>query len=121
MVGKYETALPSEVPERMKNLISRYVSEPVKSIPVMARFHAEYESIHPFQDGNGRTGRLILFGECLREDLVPVVIEDRCRVKYMEGLKEYRETGSVGRLAELFFAEQEIYSEKVRYFLGGEY
>ena len=59
----------------------------------MAEFHARYESIHPFQDGNGRTGRLILFRECLKADLTPIVLEDQYRTRYIDGLKEYRETG----------------------------
>lgn len=86
----------------------------------MAQFHARYEALHPFQDGNGRTGRLILFRECLKADLTPVVIEDKFRGRYIEGLKEYRETGKTGLLEELFKEEQEEYAKKVDYFLGEE-
>lgn len=71
-------------------------------------------------DGNGRTGRLILFRECLKADLMPVVIEDKNRARYIEGLKEYRETGMTSLLEELFAKEQKEYAEKVHYFLGEE-
>ena len=93
MVGMYETALPKEVPEKMRELLAWYHGISVKTLSVMAQFHARYEALHPFQDGNGRTGRLILFRECLKADLTPVVIEDKFRGRYIEGLKEYRETG----------------------------
>ena len=118
MVGMYETALPKEVPEKMRELLAWYHGISVKTLSVTAQFHARYEALHPFQDGNGRTGRLILFRECLKADLMPVVIEDKFRGRYIEGLKEYRETGKTGLLEELFMEEQEEYAKKVDYFLG---
>ena len=78
MVGMYETALPKEVPEKMRELLEWYHGSE-KTLEVMAEFHARYESLHPFQDGNGRTGRLILFRECLKSGLVPIIIEDQYR------------------------------------------
>ena len=120
MIGIYETALPEDVPEKMQELLAWYHEIPVKTLAIMAQFHARYESLHPFQDGNGRTGRLILFRECLKADLTPVVIEDKFRGRYIEGLKEYRETGKAGLLEELFMEEQEEYAKKVDYFLGEE-
>lgn len=118
MVGMYETALPKEVPEKMRELLAWYHEIPDKTLSVMAQFHARYEALHPFQDGNGRTGRLILFRECLKADLVPVVIEDKYRTRYIEGLKEYLETGKTALLEELFTEEQKEYTKKVDYFLG---
>ena len=120
MIGIYETALPKDVPEKMQELLAWYHEIPVKTLAIMAQFHARYESLHPFQDGNGRTGRLILFRECLKADLTPVVIEDRHRNRYMGGLKEYRETGETALLQELFQEEQLEYAKKVDYFLGEE-
>lgn len=120
MIGMYETVLPQDVPAKMEELLGRYTSLPEKSLQVMAAFHAEYESIHPFQDGNGRTGRLILFRECLKEGLTPVVIEHRLRMKYLEGLRQYRDSGQTDFLEELFCEEQEIYAGKIRYFLGAD-
>lgn len=120
MIGIYETALPKDVPEKMQELLAWYHEIPVKTLAIMAQFHARYESLHPFQDGNGRTGRLILFRECLKADLTPVVIEDRHRNRYMGGLKEYRETGETALLQELLQEEQLEYAKKVDYFLGEE-
>ena len=120
MVGIYETALPKEVPEKMKELLAWYHGISVKTLSVMAQFHARYEALHPFQDGNGRTDRLILFRECLKANLTPVLIEDKFRGRYIEGLKEYRETGKTVLLEELFMGEQKEYAKKVDYFLGEE-
>lgn len=68
-------------------------------------------------DGNGRTGRLILFRECLKTGRVPIVIEDVNGNKYLDALKEYREKENTDRLIELFEQEQQIYLEKCRYFM----
>lgn len=80
-------------------------------------FHARYESIHPFQDGNGRTGRMIIFRECLKNGMIPIVIEDANRNGYLEALKEYRENRNVGKLITLFEEEQKFYFEKGKYFM----
>ena len=120
MIGIYETSLPEDVPEKIQELLALYHEIPVKPLAIMAQFHARYESLHPFQDGNGRTGRLILFRECLKADLIPVVIEDRHRSRYIGGLKEYREAGETVLLQELFQEEQLEYAKKVDYFLGEE-
>lgn len=69
------------------------------------------------RDGNGRTGRLILFRECLKNDIVPIVIEDANRNEYLEALKEYREENSVDKLIGLFEKEQQFYLEKCKYFM----
>lgn len=84
---------------------------------MLAEFHAKYESIHPFQDGNSRTGRLILFRECLKNEIVPVVIEDKNRNEYLESLKEYREEGKLDKLIMLFEKEQEFYLDRCKYFM----
>ena len=87
------------------------------NISILAEFHAKYECIHPFQDGNGRTGRLILFRECLKNGIVPVVIKDTNRNEYLEALKEYREEGKLDKLVDLFEKEQQFYLEKCKYFM----
>ena len=86
-------------------------------ISVLAEFHARYESIHPFQEGNGRTGRLILFRECMKNEIVPIVIEDANRNGYLEALKEYREEKALRKLISLFEKEQQFYLEKCKYFM----
>lgn len=118
IIGMYETTLPQDVPLKMQELLAWYHGISAKTLEVMAEFHARYESIHPFQDGNGRTGRLILFRECLKSDLIPVVIQDTNRNKYLAGLKEYRETQKIATLLELFEKEQKVYVDKITYFLG---
>ncbi len=119
MIGIYETTLPKEVASEMKNLITWY-SEQVIDLNVIAKFHAQYECIHPFQDGNGRTGRIIIFRECLRHNILPVIIEDVNRKEYIDGLKEWREYKKVDKLIELFKKEQEFYFNKCRYFYDNE-
>ena len=115
MIGMYKTVLPGEVGQYMKDLLQWY-QDSEKNLNTLAEFHARYECIHPFQDGNGRTGRMILFRECLKEDLAPVVILDQHREKYINGLREYHEKHSVSMLLDLFTEEQQIYQEKIAYF-----
>ncbi|MCC8102029.1 MAG: Fic family protein [Clostridiales bacterium] len=116
IIGIYPTVLPADVPEEMELLLSWYSGQSV-DLTVLAEFHARYESIHPFQDGNGRTGRLILFRECLTNGICPVVIEDEKRGLYLEGLKLYRENRDISKLEELFAVEQEFYYKKAGYFV----
>ena len=116
MIGMYPTIRPENVEQEMYLLIEWYDGQE-RNLSVLAEFHAKYERIHPFQDGNGRTGRLILFRECLKNGLVPVVIEDANRNEYLEGLKEYREEETLRRLIGLFEKEQQFYWEKCRYFM----
>ena len=108
MIGIYQTVRPENVEEEMNLLMKWYVQQEI-NIAVLAEFHARYESIHPFQDGNGRTGRLILFRECLKNEIMPVVIEDANRNEYLEALKEYREVNSITGLIGLFETEQQCY------------
>ena len=89
-VGGKVTALPEEVPEKMGNLLSQYNKNKIKTLEELIAFHYEFESIHPFQDGNGRVGRLILFKECLRNDIVPFIIEDEIKQFYYRGLAEWK-------------------------------
>ena len=116
MTGMYETVRPQNVTWEMYSLMDWYCDQGV-NISVLAEFHARYESIHPFQDGNGRTGRLILFRECLKNGIVPVVIEDVNRNEYLEALKRYREERSLNLLISLFEKEQQFYWEKCKYFI----
>lgn len=116
MIGMYETVRPEQVVEEMSLLLDWYHSQRV-ALFVLAEFHARYESIHPFQDGNGRTGRLILFRECLKNGIMPVVIEDVNRNEYLEGLKEYREEKELNKLILLFKKEQQFYMEKCNCFI----
>lgn len=117
MIGILQTSLPSQVPEAMTELLNWYHTQDV-SLKTLAEFHARYEIIHPFQDGNGRTGRIILFRECLRHDISPFIIEDANRPEYLEALKAYRQNGTVTALTTLFQTEQEFYFNQCEYFFA---
>lgn len=94
VVGGRETAPPKEVPARMRSLIAAYEARPAIGLDDIIRFHVEFERIHPFQDGNGRVGRLITLKECLRHNVVPFLIEDAKKAFYYRGLAEWdREPG----------------------------
>ncbi len=116
MIGMYQTVRPENVEKGMNVLMEWYFRQKI-NLDVLVEFHARYESIHPFQDGNGRTGRLILFRECLKNDIVPIVIEDANRNEYLDALKEYREEESLNKLISLFEKEQQFYLEKCKYFM----
>ncbi len=111
MIGINQTVQPENVEQEMHILMGWYNSQKV-NISTLTEFHARYECIHPFQDGNGRTGRLILFRECLKNGVVPIVIEDINRNEYLDGLKEFREKNTLSRLTGLFEKEQKFYLGK---------
>ena len=93
-VGGSDTALPEEVAGKMRELLNKYNALQVKTFEDIVAFHVAFERIHPFQDGNGRVGRLILFKECLKYNIVPFIIEDNLKLFYYRGLKEWdREKG----------------------------
>ncbi len=115
MIGMYPTVRPEKVDQEMSFLMDWYHQQEV-DISILAEFHARYESIHPFQDGNGRTGRLLLFRECLKKEIIPIVIEDANRNEYIDALKVYREEKDIIKLIELFEKEQKIYFDKCSYF-----
>ena len=88
-VGGQATTLPSQVPAAMAKLLKGYNSSPKPDLEDLLDFHVCFERIHPFQDGNGRVARLILFKECLRFGIVPFIIDDRHKLFYYRGLKEW--------------------------------
>ncbi len=93
-VGGSDTALPEEVAVKMRDLLRNYNALPSKTFEDIVAFHVAFERIHPFQDGNGRVGRLILFKECLKYNIVPFIIEDNLKLFYYRGLREWdREKG----------------------------
>lgn len=93
-VGGRETASPQDVPRRMRALIGDYEDGKKKALEDIVAFHVAFERIHPFQDGNGRVGRLLLFKECLRHGVVPFIITDEVKLVYYRGMNEWdREPG----------------------------
>lgn len=91
VVGGRETAKPKDVPVRMKALLDNYAALPAVTVNDIIRFHYSFERIHPFQDGNGRVGRLVALKECLRYGIVPFIIEDSKKMFYYRGLSEWEQ------------------------------
>ena len=114
VVGGEETTLPSKVSGEMKKLIAEYSKIEKASIRDIIKFHHDFEKIHPFQDGNGRVGRLIAFKECLRFGIVPFIIEDSKKIFYYRGLKEWN--NEQGFLVETCLDGQDTYKALLKYF-----
>lgn len=85
-----KTHLPKEVDHLVKELLLEYNIKQKKTFEDVLDFHVQFERIHPFQDGNGRIGRLIMFKECLKYNIVPFIIEDNLKMFYYRGLKEWK-------------------------------
>ena len=90
VVGGRETSKPSEVHKHMQNLINEYNAKEEISLEDIVAFHAEFECIHPFQDGNGRVGRLVALKECLHHNVIPFIIEDAKKNFYYRGFAEWK-------------------------------
>ena len=109
-----ETTTHSKLPESMKKLVDAYSQMTAVSFVDIIKFHHDFEKIHPFQDGNGRVGRLIAFKEALRFDIVPFIIEDSKKMFYYRGLKEWN--NEKGFLIETCLDGQDTYKALLRYF-----
>lgn len=116
-VGGMNTTLPEEVPEKMKELLDEYNAKEEKSLDDVLDFHVKFEKIHPFQDGNGRVGRLIMFKECLKYNIIPFIIEDDLKMFYYRGLAEW-ETEK-GYLRDTCLTAQGRYKAYLDYFRIG--
>ncbi len=113
-VGGTGTILPEEVPNKMKTLLTEYNSKKEKAFEDILDFHVKFEKIHPFQDGNGRVGRLIMFKECLNYNIVPFIIEDDLKMLYYRGLKEWGH--EKGYLTDTCLTAQDRYKTYLDYF-----
>ena len=117
-VGGSATAKPADVSGEMRNLLKRYNLSKQKTLKEIIQFHYEFEKIHPFQDGNGRVGRLIMFKECLRNGITPFIIEDDIKEFYYRGLKEWK--NEQGYLMDTCLTAQDRFKVYMDYF-GLEY
>lgn len=113
-VGGMNTALPEEVADRMKDLLAAYNNKKEKTFEDILNFHVKFERIHPFQNGNGRVGRLIMFKECLKYNIVPFIIEDNLKMFYYRGLKEW--DNEKGYLMDTCLMAQNRYKVYLDYF-----
>lgn len=113
-VGGKETTPPEKVAAEINALLSDYNSEKVQTLTEIIDFHHRFESIHPFQDGNGRVGRLIMFKECLRNGIVPFIIGDDVKMFYYRGLHEWK--SEKGYLTDTCLAAQDEFKKYLDYF-----
>ena len=113
-VGGQETTAPDKVATEMQKLLKKYRARKVLGLHDLLAFHYEFEKIHPFQDGNGRVGRLILFKECLRLNIVPFIIDEDLRLFYYRGLKEW--PNEPGYLTETCRAGQDKFEKHLEYY-----
>lgn len=113
-VGGTETCPPAEVHNQMKELLAAYHSKKPKTIDDIVRFHHDFESIHPFQDGNGRIGRLIMFKECLANNITPFIIDEELKWFYYRGLQEWNKMP--GYLTDTCLTAQDKYKIILEYF-----
>lgn len=114
VVGGSETSAPKEVAKDIKNLLDSYLSKKEIHFEDLVDFHYQFERIHPFQDGNGRVGRLILFKECLKHNITPFIIKDRYKHFYYRGLNEYPKVKEY--LIDTCRSAQDDYVTMVQYF-----
>ena len=113
-VGGIDTCPPEEVHKSLKALLTEYHQKRSKSFEDILDFHVRFEQIHPFQDGNGRVGRLLMFKECLANGIIPFIITDELKLFYYRGLKEWGHIN--GYLTDTCLTAQDQYKELLRYF-----
>jgi len=114
-VGERKTTSPAKVKGEMARLLIEYNEKRIITLDDILDFHYRFESIHPFQDGNGRVGRLIMFKECLKHNIMPFIIGERHKLYYYRGLSEYE--NEKGFLRDTCLSAQDLYKELVNYFM----
>lgn len=116
-IGVMETTSPENVSKEIKALIEEYQAKKEIKLEDIIDFHARFELIHPFQDGNGRIGRIIMFKECLKNNIMPFIIESRNKSYYIRGLKEYQTGGQKGYLIDTCLNSQDNYEKLAEIYL----
>ncbi len=113
-IGGEQTCKPEDVKKEMKILLERYKAKETKTIEDIIDFHQQFEKIHPFQDGNGRVGRLVMFKECLANNIIPFIIDSDMKFYYYRGLKEWHYER--GFLIDICLSAQDKYKKWLEYF-----
>ena len=113
-VGEEETVQPKDVHSKMKSLLAEYNSKKKASFDDLLDFHVQFEHIHPFQDGNGRVGRLLLFWQCLQNAIVPFIITDDLRLFYYRGIQNWGKIN--GFLRDTCLTAQDNFKATLKYF-----
>ena len=116
-VGLTETSKPEDVVADMQKLLDGYYRNDSADLGKIIDFHVKFEKIHPFQDGNGRIGRIIMFKECLKNNITPFIIQDKNKAFYYRGLQQY--SREKGFLRETCLHEQDVYAKRVEYYTKG--
>lgn len=114
VVGDNKTTAPSKVSSEAQKLLADYHRKEEITVEDIVDFHYRFESIHPFQDGNGRVGRVIMFKECLKNDILPFIIDHEHKLFYYRGLKEYG--AEKGYLVDTCLSAQDEYGKMASYF-----
>lgn len=115
--GSMKTSSPKQVAKDMHNLMEWYNCLSKVTIKEIIEFHARFEKIHPFQDGNGRVGRITAFKECLKNNIIPFIILDKDKLFYYRGLKEYQNKTEKGYLIDTCLNAQDQYISMIEYYL----
>ena len=113
-VGGKETASPETVAQKVKELLKSYNQKNEHALEEIIDFHYQFEALHPFQDGNGRVGRLIMFKECLKNNIVPFIIDDSLKLFYYKGLSEWN--NEKGYLTDTCLTAQDKFKQYLKYF-----
>ena len=119
-VGGLKTTEPKNVEKDMKKLLEWYEDLKHVTINEIIEFHAKFEKIHPFQDGNGRVGRIIAFKECLKNNIVPFIILDKEKLFYYRGLNQYQTNKEKGYLIDTCLNAQDQYTGMIKYYIGNK-
>ena len=115
-MGEITTTLPEDVSGAVRALIEEFSHRNAVDMYDVAEFHAEFEKIHPFYDGNGRIGRLLTLKMCLQNNIVPFIISDRMKHFYYAGLKEWQIQQKYARLIDVFLESQDDMKAALDYF-----
>ena len=120
MVGDLITTPPEKVKSTIEKLLNEYNKKQTVSFDDILDFHVKFERIHPFQDGNGRVGRIIAFKECLKNNIVPFIILDKEKLFYYRGLNQYQTNKEKGYLIDTCLNAQDQYTEMIKYYIGNK-